>query len=245
MPPRSSLRSAAGLAPGGSGSPTPAAYAAVAGGSASPAGVAAAIPPGPAAPDAVPDVGPSASVAAALAKLTADLLVMQTEISTVKTASAAKIDELEASLQDQASRNAELVDEIASLKEAAKDGKGKEKDTRVFLPTAPDSPYFPFPRNHSSMKPFIAPLKGEDTAHLLKDEALEEYKTTHWVAKSLHDCIFHLDANYDAWFEAVADGKLPPNPERSSAFLEALSLRWRSPTPCCFTASRLFARVLI
>jgi len=119
--------------------------------------------------------------------------------------------------------NADLKTSLTELQAASPKGKGKEKkDTRRFLPTVSDSPYFPLPRSHTSYKPFLAPLKGEETADLLRGEALEEYRTLHWSLKSLHDCLFHFKEHADEWMDATENGVLPADPTQATAYLDAL-----------------------
>ena len=58
------------------------------------------------------------------------------------------------------SENEALKTSLEELQDSK--GKDKKKDNRVFLPTAPDPPYFPLPKSHSSIKPFLAPLTFPD-----------------------------------------------------------------------------------
>jgi len=119
--------------------------------------------------------------------------------------------------------NEGLKASLEELQTSSTKDKGKEKkDARSFLPTASDSPYFALPRSHTSFKPILAPLKGEETADLLRGEALEEYRTLHWSLKSLHDCLFHFKSHAEEWLEATESGVLPADPQKATAYLEAL-----------------------
>lgn len=165
----------------------------------------------------------AAEIQASMAAFSAQLGTLRSEMSDSKIAADAKILALTTQLSGQEARNLALEGEIASLRDAnGANEKGKKVDERVFLPTSSDSPFFPLPRNHTTFKPFVAPLKGDPTHDGLDGEALEEYKTLHWCAKSLHDCNFHLGVHFDEWLSAIGEGTLPVSPDRSAAFLEAL-----------------------
>ena len=158
-----------------------------------------------------------------LTTMNANLESMRQQMEAAKVAADLQNSVLKAQMTGQTARLEALEEENASLREASEsEGKGKKEDTRVFLPTSSDSPYFPCPRNHTSFKPFVAPLTGDHTADRLEGEALEEYKTTHWVAKSLHDCVFHFKEHSAEWVSAIGEGTLPAQPDRSATYLEAM-----------------------
>ena len=165
----------------------------------------------------------SAATNRALAEMTAKLEAFQTKFDAQDKAvkDAAKVTSSKMAALE--AENEALQVSLEELQASSPKGKKKEKkDDRRFLPTVSDSPYFPLPRSHTSFKPFLAPLKGEETADLLRGEALEEYRTLHWSLKSLHDCLSHFRAHADEWLEATESQVAPADPQKAAAYLEAL-----------------------
>jgi hypothetical protein len=162
----------------------------------------------------------AADLAAVLDKLSAlqaDLLSQKSDSDALRKNS----DALRKESEELKAANADLQLQLEELRSGEENKSSKEKDTRFFLPLAKDSPYFAPPKNRTSTKPYIAPLKGDATADALTGEALAEYQTAHWVCSALHDFKFWTTSRRSEWNDAVAASDAVAEPDRSAAYLEA------------------------